>query len=604
MPKSKYLDYSRAQLLEKIRQLEKQRYGLVWEDKQEAVAERCDQQLPVLHEDLSKEILVKENELHNILIEGDNYHVLYALNFTHKRKIDVIYLDPPYNTGNKTWRYNNDYVEREDPFRHSKWLSFMNKRLRLAKNLLKENGILVLTIDDYELFTIGMLLNKIFGENNQIGIVAIETNPRGRTTNRFFATSHEYALFYAKDANRAEVFDLQLTEGQIADFKFGDTEGQYRLLPFRRSGGLSTPKERPNSEFSLYYSISKERIFAVGGPRKKPFPQEYEPEFILSLNKAGSIITESKSSFIKKFRSDVVEIMPVDSSGKRRVWRWSDRENILKAALNNDFNIVKSRGVLTVQLKDRIKEGRKAKTIWTDPKYDSSSNGTVLVEKILGKAKTFDYPKSLYATLDTLRVLVSEKKDAIILDFFAGSGTTGQAVLELNKQDGGRRQFILCTDNENKICAEVTYPRIKRVIKGYNGNKGISANLKYFKTDFVPQVLTDNDKRVLVSRSTEMLCLAENTFTLTKQSNRKQEFAIYKNQNQHTAIIYDEDAIDKCKEVLESLKPKNRTVIYVFSYDYEYNIEDFEDLTIRFDVKPIPEAILNVYRKNSILRRK
>ena len=150
----------------------------------------------------------------------------------------------------------------------------------------------------------------------------------------------------------------------------------------------------------------------------------------------------------------------------------------------------------------------------------------------------------------------------------------------------------------------ICYPRIKKVIKGYNGNKGIPANLKYFKTDFVPQVITDNDKRVLVNRSTELLCLAENTFELVKQSKRKLEFAIYKNNKQFTAIIYDEDAIEKCKDELEALKPQVKTVIYVFSYDHEYNAEDFEDFTIRFDVKPIPEAILNVYRKNAKLRRK
>ena len=196
------------------------------------------------------------------------------------------------------------------------------------------------------------------------------------------------------------------------------------------------------------------------------------------------------------------------------------------------------------------------------------------------------------------------KKNAVILDFFAGSGTTGHAVLELNKEDGGNRQFILCTNNENGICEDICYPRIKKIIKGYNGNQGIPANLKYFKTDFVPQVITDNDKRVLVSRSMELLCLAENTFELVKQSKRKQEYSIFKSSSKYTAIIYDEDAIDKCKETLQSIKPEFKTVIYVFSYSHEYNVEDFEDLTISFEVKPIPEAILNVYRKNAKLRRK
>jgi len=604
MAKSRYDNYTKEQLLEKIKHLEKHRYGLVWDDKQEDVAEQCDRELPVLHEDASREIKSKDNLPQNILIEGDNYHALYTLNFTHKKKVDVIYIDPPYNTGNKSWKYNNNYVEKEDPFRHSKWLSFISKRLKIAKYLLKDSGVLVLTIDDYEMFPVGMLLNKIFGEKNQLGVVVIESNPRGRTTNKYFATSHEYALFYAKNINLAKIYKLSLTEEQGALFKFKDDISNYRLLPFRRSGGLSTPKERPNSEFSLYYSLSQNNIVAVGGPRKKPYPNEYDPEYIIAFDTNGNFIRHKVESFLKNSKKDIVTIMPIDSSGKRRVWRWSERENILQSAKDGDFNVVNAGNSFTVQLKDRTKEGRKAKTIWVDPKYDASSNGTVLIEKILNKAKTFDYPKSLYSTLDCLRVLTSEMKNALILDFFAGSGTTGHAVLALNEQDGGNRQFILCTNNENGICEEVCYPRIKKVIEGYNGNKPISANLKYFKTDFVPQVITDNDKRVLVNRSTELLCLAEKTFELVKQSKRKVEFAIYKNQKQLTAIIYDEDAIEKCKEELEALKPKEKTVIYVFSYDHEYNVEDFEDLTIRFDVKPIPEAILNVYRKISKLRRK
>ena len=235
--------------------------------------------------------------------------------------------------------------------------------------------------------------------------------------------------------------------------------------------------------------------------------------------------------------------------------------------------------------------------------FSASEHGTKTLDKILGKREMFQYPKSPFAVMECIKSATSDK-NAIILDIFAGSGTTGHAVLELNEQDGGNRQFILCTNNENGICEAVCYPRIKKVIKGYNGNNPIPANLKYYKTEFVPQVITDNDKRVLVNRSTELLCLAENTFELVKQSIRKLEYAIYRNTAQLTAIIYDEDAINKCKENLESLNPKVKTVIYVFSYDHEYNVEDFDNLTIRYDVKPIPEAILNEYRKNAKLRRK
>ena len=213
----------------------------------------------------------------------------------------------------------------------------------------------------------------------------------------------------------------------------------------------------------------------------------------------------------------------------------------------------------------------------------------------------FSYPKSLYLILDILKI--TTRKNSVILDFFAGSGTTGHAVLELNKRDGGARQFILCTNNEDnngdgtKIATDICYPRIKNVIKGYSHRDkkiaGLGGNLRYYQTDFVGQVKTDNDKRVLVSHSTEMLCLAENTFD--KILARKGAFALYQNKEQMTGIIYDEDVIDDFKKAIK--KFRKPLVVYVFSYDHTYNEEDFADITNLLKVKPIPEVILNVYRK-------
>ncbi|MCL5037443.1 MAG: hypothetical protein M1269_10075 [Chloroflexi bacterium] len=191
-----------------------------------------------------------------------------------------------------------------------------------------------------------------------------------------------------------------------------------------------------------------------------------------------------------------------------------------------------------------------------------------------------------------------------MLDFFAGSGTTGHAVLKLNKEDGGTRQFILCTNNEDnngsgtKIARDICYPRIKKVMQGYiteSGEKieGLGENLKYFSTSFVNNVKTDNDKRILTSRCMEMLCLAEGTFD--EVTSRKSLFAIYENQKQMTGMIFDEDGISDFKK--EAKKHKKPIVVYVFSYDHTYNEEDFEDMDNLKVVKPIPEVILNVYRK-------
>lgn len=565
MAKSKYDKYTKEQLLEKIKQLEKHRYGLVWEDKLEDVAEQCEQQLPVLHEEISKEITSDGKKPYNVIIEGDNYHALYTLTFTHKRKVDVIYIDPPYNTGNRSWRYNNKYVDKEDQFRHSKFISFMNKRLRLSKMLLKENGILICAIDDYEIASIRFLLDDIFGEKNRLGTLVIVQNPRGRNDDKFFATQHEYLLIYAKNSDKAYVKDFTLNESDIDKYKYKDNISPYMEVTYVRGGNNSKRIERPNLFYPIYYNKEKNE---------------------LSL--------EHKKGDIK--------LLPIKTNGEERTWRW-DR-NTFQKSFKTEISVKYIKGEYKLFKKRRLLDstGKRPKTVWTDSKYDASSNGIMVLRKILGNDTLFNYPKSLYAVKDILEITTSINSN--ILDFFAGSGTTGHAVLELNKEDGGNRQFILCTNNENKICEEVTYPRIKNVIEGYNENNGIPANLKYFKTEFVSQVLTDNDKRLLVNRSTELLCLAENTFELVKQSKRKNEFAIYKNIKQLTAIIYDEDAIEKCKEELEALSPKTKTVIYVFSYDHEYNVEDFEDLTIRYDVKPIPEVILNVYRKNSKLKRK
>ena len=572
MPKKDYHNWSKDKLVHELKELGKleKSFGMVWKEKfePEQVIEKCKDFLPVLKKEKTrKQIITGSENINHIFIEADNYHALSVLNYTHKRKVDVIFIDPPYNTGNKSWMYNNRYVEKEDRFRHSKWLSFMSKRLRLARNLLKEDGIIVVTIDDYELFTLGLLMDEIFFENNKIGTLVVESNPRGRTTNKFFATSHEYWLVYAKNVNAASIVNLLLTEEQKKLFNLEDEVSPYRLLPFRRSGGLSTPEERPNSHYPIFYSEKNGKI-------------DIEP-----------------------FKN-ATKILPIDKSGRKRVWRQT-RPSLMEAVERGDIIIKKNGRGYVVYMKDRIKEGRKPKTIWINPKYDASSHGTILLDKILNRRKAFDYPKSLYAVLDALSVLVADKKDAVVLDFFAGSGTTGHAVLELNKRDGGKRQFILCTNNENNngngtggIAESVCYPRIKKVIEGYKdsaGNviAGLGGNLRYYSTEFVDNVKTDNDKRILTSKSTEMLCLAESTFD--EVVNKKDMFAIYENQKQMTGIIYDEDTIEDFKK--EAKKHKKPFVVYVFSYDHTYNEEDFNDMDNLQIVKPIPEVILNIYRK-------
>jgi len=545
----------------------RKKYGLVWEEKPEEVVEMCKEKLPVLKEVKNKEIITDKNKPVNLLIESDNYHALSVLNYTHAKKIDVIYIDPPYNTGSSKWIYDNKYVDSEDAFRHSKWLSFMFKRLKLARNLLKDNGVIICTIDDYEIHSLGLLMDEIFGENNRMSILVIESNPRGRTSNAFFATSHEYYLFYGRNALKCKIEEQPLNEEQSAVFKYKDDISYYRLLPMRKSGAASRRNERPKQFYPIY------------------------------VNKNTLKLSMTKLS------NNWEELLPIDESGEERVWKLG-RENCEKYIKSGDVIAKRGRKGIKLYQKDRIKSGRKPKTMWIDPKYDASAHGTNLIAEILGKRNIFEYPKSLYAVIDSLKTIVRSNKNALVLDFFAGSGTTGHAVLELNKEDDGNRKFILCTNNEDnngngyKIAEDICYPRIKKVIEGYKNLKsedvkGLGGNLKYFKTNFVDyDEPTDRNKIKLTEQATEMLCVKEGTF---EEVLDQKDFKVFKNANHYTGIIFDQVAIPTFKKAIKNIKGKFS--IYVFSLGDETFDDEFKDIKQKVKLSPIPEAILRVYRR-------
>ncbi len=473
----------------------KTRYGIVFEEHSEDVYDKLATDIPVFEEDKSKE-LNETNGSYNFILEGDNLHSLYLMQKSLRNKVDVIYADPPYNTGSNTWRYNNDIVDANDTYRHSKWLSFMRNRLVLAKNLLKETGTIVVTIDDYEVYTLGLLMDEIFGEQNKIGVIVVESNPRGRTSNKFYATSHEYYLIYAKNADLAEIENLPLTEDQAAVFKYEDEESKYRLLPLRKSGAASRRKDRPKQFFPIYV----------------------DPKTL-------------KGTLVKTEGYD--EVYPIDEGGEERCWRLG-RDKVERYLEDGNIQINRKSGngnnKYVFQTKDRIKSGRKAKTVWVSPLYDASAYGSNLLLDIF-KKKSFDYPKSLNAVRDYLYTMIRSNKEAVVVDFFAGSGTTGHAVLEMNEKDGGNRRFVMCTNNENKIAEEVTYPRIKTVITGKkpdgsNYSEHIPANLKYYKTKFVPKD-TENLTKSLMSYIDEMIQL---------------EYGVKIDREKYVSILTDEDA--------------------------------------------------------------
>ena len=544
----------------------KKKYGLVWEDKPEDVVEMCKEKLPVIKEVKGKKIITDKNKPINLLIEGDNYHTLSILNYTHAGKIDAIYADPPYNTGAKNWLYNNDYVDGNDAFRHSKWLSFMEKRLKLAKSLLKKEGIIVVTIDDYEVATLTLLMNEIFGEENHLGTVVIKSNPSGRSTTSGFAVAHEYALFYARSSS-AKIGRLRRSEDQIARYKEKDKASNFEWVNFRARYSTISPR--------LQYPLF---IKKNGSDFRIPD---------LEWNSANR-----NFKLLEKPNNDEFIRYPIDDSNQLRCWKWGIET--VKNQKDTDMAVrLDQRKQPTVYVKARMKdEGMLPLTWWDKTEYSATAYGTNLLSKMMSNDNPFDYPKSLYAVIDSLRVL-SSNKDAIFLDFFAGSGTTGHAVMKLNQEDGGKRQFILSTNNEKKIAENVTYLRIKKVITGYANEKGIPANLRYFKTNFVDyKEANDKNKIKLTKEAVEVLCVKEGAFELVQDS---PDFKIFKNHEHYTGIIFDQLAIKNFKKAIHNIKGKFS--VYVFSLGDDTFDEEFEDMKQKVKLSPIPEAILKVYRR-------
>ncbi len=499
-----YSVWSKEELVEEIRKLQKRKkYGLVWENKPEMVAELCKEKLPVLTEDTYREIKNNCNSKVNLIIEGDNFHALSVLNYTHEGKVDVIYIDPPFNTGAKNWKYNNDYVDKEDAFRHSKWLSMMYKRFKIAKSLLKEDGVLICAIDENELWHLGSLLEEIFLDK-EIDLITIVQNPRG-IQGKNFSYVNEFAYFVIPKGK--DVIGLR---------KLYEDEIYWSNL--RNWGGES---DRTDAKNCFYPIIVKDlEIIGFGDVAG----DDYHP------------VQQTEKM------DDVYYVWPIDINGVEKKWRYA-RQSV--ESIKDILQVKKNKhGRIEIEIGKKYGTVR---TVWQNSKYDAAEYGTKLLHSLVPGCD-FEFPKSVYTVYDCIAPIVGNKKDSVILDFFAGSGTTGHAVMMLNKEDQGSRRFILCTNNESKIAEEVCYPRIKAVIEGNEEHKditGYSTNLKYFRTDFVDSSPTDMNKKKLVERSTEMICLREDCFRLLKEES---DFKIFAGPNDsYLGIIYDDDGISRFK---------------------------------------------------------
>jgi adenine-specific DNA-methyltransferase len=549
--KKSYAEYTREELIREIEKLGKmKKYGVVWEDKLEEVAELCKEKLPILVEEQNKEIVTDNEKPTNILIEGDNYHTLSVLNYTHKGRIDVIYIDPPYNTGNKDFKYNDHYVDREDSYRHSKWLSFINKRLRLAKNLLATEGVIFLSIGDGEVAQLKLLCDEIFGEANLLSVISRKSKATSNKGN-FFSPSTDYVLVYARNYLYLEGFDdpiAQTKESYLKLFKHEDKRGKYNIVSLYMP---ALKGDRPSRYF----------IKCPDGSKVIPPGDRFWRWSETTFNKNNA---DDRVIFKKTNTSPLV-----DESGNKAKW-----------------NIYTK-----IYLHERLETGMRPLSFIDD--IPNSLGAKELIQMGI------DFPYSKPRLLLEFLISITNKKDNIyILDFFAGSGTTGHAVLNLNNHDEGKRTFILCTNNEENICTDICYPRIKKAIYGYKTPKGekidgLKGNLKYFKTDFVDGESTDRNKRKLVDKSTEMLCLKEACFNELKKG---RDFRMFTNgKDKYLGIVYDDNGIEPFKR--EAKKLNKKFVVYIFSLDESAREEEFEDIEKLIELRPIPAVILNVYRR-------
>lgn len=342
----------------------------------------------------------------NLIIKGNNLLALHSLKSEFIGKIKLIYADPPYNTGGntETFTYNNN-------FKHSTWLTFMKNRLDVAKELLRDDGFIAVTIDHEELFYLGALMDEVFDKKNRVGIVTIYINPKGRQHEKFFSATTEYMLVYAKDISVGEFRKVTLDEDKALSFNLEDDEGKYRLEKFIRARTSTLRKNKPNFWYPLYVSKDLKKI------------------------------THKKTDGFTK-------ILPIENE-KEFTWKIK-QDSFIERNRNGFFVAVKENGEIKIYHKYR--EQQVIKNLWLEKKYFPEFQGTNLLKKILGENR-FSYPKSLYAVMDTLKLMTSDND--IILDYHAGSGTTGHATLELNK-DGGNRKFILVEqlDEHINICNE------------------------------------------------------------------------------------------------------------------------------------------------------
>lgn len=507
----------------------------------------------------------------HLIIEGDNLVSLSALAYTHAGKIDVIYIDPPYNTGNKDFVYNDSFVDKEDAYRHSKWLSFMERRLRIAKKLLSDRGVIFISIDDNEQANLKLLCDSVFGEKNFVA----KFDWRKKTG--------------ANDAKDIAV----ITES---------------ILSYCKNKGLTIEQNVWNKD---YGSRNLERF--------KFFDEHYLERgryYLDTLDRGGLQYSDSLNYGIEM--PDGSMLYPNGRSGFKRdgwIWKWSLDK--VKWGLENGFAVftkTKKNKHTGYTIKYKVYEkvdndgmprglvGRAYTNLILDCINQMANKE---MKELFNGACPFSNPKPVALIIYLINIL--RDTDSTILDFFAGSGTTMHAVMQLNAEDGGHRQCILCTNNENGICENVTYERNKRVIQGYtkpNGEKveGLhDNNLRYYRTEFVGRSRTPRNMQRLVELSTDMLCIKEDLYAEQTEFGGMRivprVFRYFAEGERKMLIIYREEYIEDIVRLIAKVETTVPIRVYVFSPCEDPASELFEPVAEKVEPVALPAAIYNTYKR-------
>lgn len=538
-------------------ELTKKKYGLIWEEHEERVDKELETQIPTFEEIKDKEIVSNPDEKFNFLLEGDNLHSLYLLEKTHKEKIDVIYIDPPYNTGSKDFIYNDKIIDDEDGYKHSKWLSFMNKRLQMAQRLLSDTGVIFISIDDNEIAQLKLLCDTIFNEINRISIhhVQVRYAEKSLADGKSVKPVMEYVLVYAKDINK---FKLNLPKEEYTDasFLFEIEElssgvivkdGNVTMQVFK-PGEWQIKKKNESSQNLLKETWVSGTIYSkmsYGQVVKRYIEPRYSSDGLGCLYK---VIGRGDDGLGYRYyvgpskkgstRCKMYSGMPLSRVDEIKSNGGSFREVPISNLINYaaDFGNIRHEGNMT---------------------FNSGKKPVKMLKELIN---------------------YHPNKNAVVLDFFAGSGSTAQAVLELNKEDNGNRQFILCTNNENNICEKITYKRIKNVITGYGKYNPLKSNLKYYRCTYIPRINTETEdlhNNLLIN--IKNLIQLENGIEIDDNKIR-----VYLNEDELDRFSTNEDELEICEKVYissdilltseqENIFENNNIEVYIIP---EYYFED------------------------------